>query len=82
MPSHHPVKVWQSWSCHPTKAHFFNNDIHNFLKSVVTHPDVVAVGEAGLDYSRLPGKEMVLVRRLFGLKLCEIDAFIILCPIP
>ena len=64
MPSGHPIKVWQSWSCHPTKANLFNSNVENFLKKIVNDPNVVAVGEAGLDYSRLPGKTYDCIMRV------------------
>ena len=50
----YPIKIWQSWSCLPTKANFFNRKVENFLKSIVNNPNVIAMGETGLDYSRLP----------------------------
>ncbi len=41
---------------HPGDAHHAPDDIRAELRSMAMHPKVVALGEAGLDYYRLPGK--------------------------
>jgi len=50
-----PVKIWQSWSVHPKKVDSASVETFNFLKDISTKPNVVAVGEIGMDYSSLSG---------------------------
>src|SRR6185312_3727340 len=42
---------------HPSNAHEAPDDIRDPLRELAKHPKVVALGETGLDYHRLPGKE-------------------------
>lgn len=42
--------------CHPTDADEAPNDLRPFLRELARHPKVVALGETGLDYHRLPSK--------------------------
>lgn len=48
-----PVKIWQSWSVHPKKVDHATAETFGFLKDVVNRPNVVAIGEMGMDYSSL-----------------------------
>lgn len=43
--------------CHPTDAAEAPDDIRPALRELVQHPKVVALGETGLDYYRLPSKQ-------------------------
>jgi len=40
---------------HPTEATAVPNDFRSALRELAKHPKVVAIGETGLDYHRLPG---------------------------
>jgi TatD DNase family protein len=41
---------------HPSEAHEALDDIRPALRDLAKHPKVVALGETGLDYHRLPGR--------------------------
>ena len=43
--------------CHPSDAGEAPDDIRPALRQLARHPKVVALGETGLDYYRLPGKQ-------------------------
>ena len=43
--------------CHPTDATEAPEDVRPQLRELVRHPKVVALGETGLDYYRLPSKK-------------------------
>ncbi|MGV3772940.1 MAG: TatD family hydrolase [Verrucomicrobiales bacterium] len=51
-PSIYAVAGW-----HPSNVMEAPDDIRDALRKFADHPKVVALGETGLDYSRLPGKE-------------------------
>jgi TatD DNase family protein len=43
--------------CHPTDVIDAPDDLRPFLREMANHPKVVALGETGLDYHRLPSKK-------------------------
>ena len=43
--------VWIAVGCHPKKVKFLNNRTLQHLDECIRMPQVVAVGEIGLDYS-------------------------------
>jgi TatD DNase family protein len=47
--------VFAAVGWHPSNAHEAPDDIREPLRKLVKHPKVVAIGEIGLDYHRLPG---------------------------
>ena len=47
--------VFAAVGWHPSNAHEAPDDIRQPLRELVKHPKVVAIGEIGLDYHRLPG---------------------------
>jgi TatD DNase family protein len=47
--------VFAAVGWHPSNAHAAPDDIRQPLRDLVKHPKVVALGEIGLDYHRLPG---------------------------
>jgi len=47
--------VFAAAGWHPSNAHEAPDDIRPVLRELVKHPKVVAIGEIGLDYHRLPG---------------------------
>jgi TatD DNase family protein len=47
--------VFAAVGWHPSNAHEAPDDIREPLRKLVKHPKVVAIGETGLDYHRLPG---------------------------
>jgi TatD DNase family protein len=47
--------VFAAVGWHPSNAHEAPEDIRRALRELVKHPKVVAIGETGLDYHRLPG---------------------------
>jgi len=47
--------VFAAVGWHPSNAHYAPDDIRQPLRELVKHPKVVAIGEIGLDYHRLPG---------------------------
>jgi TatD DNase family protein len=60
--SAHAIKLAERFACvfaavgwHPSNAHEAPDDIREPLRKLVKHPKVVAIGEIGLDYHRLPG---------------------------
>ena len=48
--------VYATVGCHPTDAADAPEDIRPSLRELARHPKVVALGETGLDYHRLPSK--------------------------
>jgi TatD DNase family protein len=44
--------VWGAFGCHPKSVRDFGPDKEIFLKNVMDHRKVVALGEIGLDYSQ------------------------------
>jgi TatD DNase family protein len=55
------IKLAERFACvfaavgwHPSNAHEAPDDIREPLRKLVKHPKVVAIGETGLDYHRLP----------------------------
>lgn len=46
---HHP-KIYLTLGWHPTEAGSYNDEVENYLRQVLKHPKVVALGEIGLDY--------------------------------
>jgi TatD DNase family protein len=62
--SGHAIKLAEQFACvfaavgwHPSNAHEAPDDIRGPLRELVKHPKVVALGEIGFDYHRLPGKK-------------------------
>jgi TatD DNase family protein len=62
--SRHAVKlaerfagVFAAVGWHPSNAHEAPDEIRQPLRELVKHPKVIAIGEIGLDYHRLPGKK-------------------------
>ena len=58
------IKLAERFACvfaavgwHPSNADEAPDDIRPALRELVKHPKVVAIGETGLDYHRLPGKK-------------------------
>jgi TatD DNase family protein len=47
--------VFAAVGWHPSNAHAAPDDIRPALRELLKHPKVVAIGEIGLDYHRLPG---------------------------
>ena len=47
--------VFAAVGWHPSNAHAAPDDIRQPLRELVKHPKVIALGEIGLDYHRLPG---------------------------
>jgi TatD DNase family protein len=47
--------VYAAVGWHPSNAHEAPDDLRPALRELVKHPKVVAIGETGLDYHRLPG---------------------------
>jgi TatD DNase family protein len=59
--SHRAIQLAENHDCiyavvgwHPNDAHSAPGDIRPALRELVRHPKVVAIGETGLDYYRLP----------------------------
>lgn len=48
----HPARLWSTAGVHPHHAQGFNPDLGNELRELLHQPQVVAVGECGLDYFR------------------------------
>jgi TatD DNase family protein len=48
--------VFAAVGCHPTDSMEAPDDVRPFLRELARHPKVVALGETGLDYYRLPSK--------------------------
>jgi TatD DNase family protein len=46
--------VFAAIGCHPTEAENAPGDLRPALRELAKHPKVVAIGETGLDYHRLP----------------------------
>jgi TatD DNase family protein len=49
--------VYAAVGCHPTDVAEAPDDVRPHLRELVRHPKVVALGETGLDYYRLPSKK-------------------------
>ena len=49
--------VYAAVGWHPTEAMTAPDDLRPALRELAGHPKVVAIGETGLDYHHLPGKE-------------------------
>ncbi len=49
-------QVFATVGVHPSNAHEAPEDVIAPLRELAQHPKVVAIGECGLDYHRLPGK--------------------------
>lgn len=48
----HPGKLWSTAGLHPHHASEYNDNLHASIRSLLDEPEVVAVGECGLDYFR------------------------------
>ena len=45
----HP-EIYLTLGWHPTEAGSYNDEVENYLRQVLKHPKVIALGEIGLDY--------------------------------
>src|SRR6478609_8558097 len=54
-------QVYAVVGVHPNSAHEAGENFIEELRAIAQSPRVVAIGEAGLDYHRLPGKQMLKV---------------------
>jgi TatD DNase family protein len=52
-------QVWATVGVHPSNADEAPDDVMTRLRELARHPKVVALGECGLDYHRLPSKNLV-----------------------
>ncbi len=52
-------QVWATVGVHPGNATEAPDDVQTPLRELAKHPKVVALGECGLDYHRLPSKHML-----------------------
>ncbi|HEY1477782.1 MAG TPA: TatD family hydrolase, partial [Chthoniobacterales bacterium] len=50
-------QIYASVGIHPNSASRERKDFLSELEEMVKHPKVVAIGETGLDYHRLPSKQ-------------------------
>jgi TatD DNase family protein len=51
-------ELWATVGVHPSNAMEASDDFVNALREAARHPRVVAIGECGLDYHRLPSRRM------------------------
>ena len=70
--------VYAAIGIHPNHAHEAPPDAIETLRSLARHPRVVAIGETGLDYYRLPGSRVTHsgIAALGNEELADIDAAI------
>jgi TatD DNase family protein len=47
-----PGQLWSTAGVHPHHANDYNDDVHSSIQAMLDAPEVVAVGECGLDYFR------------------------------
>jgi len=47
-----PGQLWSTAGLHPHHASDYSDDLHDSIRSLLGEPEVVAVGECGLDYFR------------------------------
>ncbi len=47
-----PGQLWSTAGVHPHHATDYNDDVHSSIQAMLDEPEVVAVGECGLDYFR------------------------------
>ena len=48
----YPGRLWSTAGLHPHHASDYSDDLHRSIRSLLDEPEVVAVGECGLDYFR------------------------------
>jgi TatD DNase family protein len=48
----YPGRLWSTAGLHPHHASDYTDDLHESIRSLLNEPEVVAVGECGLDYFR------------------------------
>jgi TatD DNase family protein len=48
----HPGFLYATAGLHPHHAHEYDSEVDALFRSLLAHPEVVAVGETGLDYNR------------------------------
>lgn len=48
----HPGFLFATAGLHPHHAHEYDGDMDDLFRALLAHPEVVAVGETGLDYNR------------------------------
>ena len=48
----HPGFLYATAGLHPHHAHEYDGDMDDLFRTLLAHPEVVAVGETGLDYNR------------------------------
>ena len=48
----HPGFLYATAGLHPHHAHEYDGDMDDLFRALLAHPEVVAVGETGLDYNR------------------------------
>jgi len=67
-----PVTVWQSMGCHPKKALLYTRDTNRFLRGIVSKPEVVSIGEIGLDYSMSPTDDVKYIQKHVFSEQCDL----------
>ncbi|KAL1438666.1 hypothetical protein MTO96_047859 [Rhipicephalus appendiculatus] len=57
--------VWGAFGCHPLMARLYNEDVEEAMVTALEHPQVVALGEIGLDYSSNNKCDHLVQQRVF-----------------